>query len=231
MIEYQELNVELQPTNNNILDFAILLNGNVKVTERLLYSIKYCRIIAADGGIHHAKKLGVIPELWIGDFDSIDSTLLKQWSSIKRIFYSPNKDMSDGEITVHKALQLGAKNITLVGAISGERFDYSLQHLQLAISLKKNKFNVILTSGIEEAFILMPGKHYFDLPERSFFSIVAFKNIENITITGAKYTLSKSSLSIGDSHAISNVVKKNLTIIFDKGLAVLISRPYDIQRI
>ncbi|WP_342343785.1 hypothetical protein [Candidatus Liberibacter africanus] len=96
---------------------------------------------------------------------------------------------------------------------------------------EKNNINVILTSGIEEAFILLPGKQCFDLPENSVFSIIAFTDIENITITGAKYTISQSSLSFGCSRTISNVATKNLTIMFDQGLAALISRPYDLQRL
>ncbi|OMH86554.1 thiamine diphosphokinase [Candidatus Liberibacter asiaticus] len=215
---------------NKFIDFAILLNGDIRVTNRLLCAIESCKVIAADGGICHASQLKVVPELWIGDFDSVDRTLLQQWSSIKRIFYPKEKDMADGEIAVHKALQSGARNIILVGSISGQRFDYALQHITLATSLKKKNINVTLTSGIEEVFILVPGKHSFDLPENSVFSIVCLEDIENITITGAKYTLSHHSLSLGSSRAVSNVVTKNLTIMLDQGLAILISRPYDLQR-
>ncbi|MFV0256642.1 thiamine diphosphokinase [Candidatus Liberibacter solanacearum] len=215
---------------NNPIDFAVLLNGDLQITDRLLRIIKDCRIIASDGGIAHADKLKVVPELWIGDFDSTDHTLLQQWSSIKRISYLPNKDMSDGEIAIHKALQLGAKNIILVGAISGQRFDYALQHITLAIYCKKQNINVALTSGIEECFVLIPGKHYFDFPKNSIFSIVALSDIKNLTITGAKYTLSNYSMSLGSSRTCSNVAKDKLTIVLDHGSAIIISRPYDLQR-
>ncbi|AHA28054.1 thiamine diphosphokinase [Candidatus Liberibacter americanus] len=215
---------------NKSYDFAILLGGDVKVTDRLLFSIKNCRIIVADGGIIHADKLGVIPEIWVGDFDSTNHNLLEKWSSIKRISYPSDKDLIDGEIAVNQSIKLGAKKIILVGALSGERFDFALQHIMFAISLYKKNLEVLLTSGTEEVFVLKSGKNCFDLPKNSKFSIVALSDVDNLHIIGGLYSISNFSLSLGSSRTISNVVEQNITITIGNGLAVLIARPYDLQR-
>ncbi|MBY7649743.1 MAG: thiamine diphosphokinase [Candidatus Liberibacter europaeus] len=211
---------------NKSTNFAILLNGDVKATDRLLISVKNCRVIAADGGISHSDKLKVMPELWIGDFDSTSRELLEKWSSVKRLSYPPNKDLIDGEIAIDQALQLGASKILLVGALAGKRFDFALQHVAIAMCLNKNNIDVVMTSGTEEAFILTPGKHSFDLPKKSQFSIIALSNIDNLNIMGALYCVSNFSLTFGSSRTISNVVEHNLTIILEKGVAVLVTRPY-----
>ncbi|MBL0849142.1 MAG: thiamine diphosphokinase [Candidatus Liberibacter ctenarytainae] len=220
----------LSSSINHSTNFAVLLNGDLHVTDRVVQSLQYCRIIAANGGISHADRLGVVPEIWVGDFDSTSQQLLQKWSAIKRLYYSADKDMTDGEIAVNQVLQMGAKHIMLVGALSGQRFDCALHHITLAMSLKKKNINVTLTSGLEEAFMLTSGRHRFDLPNNSIFSLVALSDIDDLTIVGAHYPLSHFPLSMGSSRTISNVAKKELTIILGKGLAVLLSRPYDLQR-
>ncbi|WP_220456129.1 thiamine diphosphokinase [Candidatus Liberibacter sp.] len=211
------------------IDFTILLNGNLDITNRLLEAVKNCRVIAADGGMYHADKLGIIPELWVGDFDSTSPELIQKWSSVKRIVYPADKDSTDGEIAVYKALQSGAQHIMLAGALFGQRFDCALQHVTLAVSLKSQGINVTLSSGTEEAFVLTPGKYDFDLPAGSAFSIVTLSDIKGLAISGALYVVSDFSVPLGSSRTLSNVVQKNLTISLDQGIGLLIARPYNLQ--
>ncbi len=49
--------------------FVILLSGDLMVTPRLHRQIAGSRIIAADSGMKHASTLGIVPELWVGDFE------------------------------------------------------------------------------------------------------------------------------------------------------------------
>ena len=62
--------------------FAILLGGDMTPTARLRGQIKGARIIAADSGMMHAAALGVVPELWVGDFDSAGSELTMQYREV-----------------------------------------------------------------------------------------------------------------------------------------------------
>ena len=50
--------------------FAILLGGDVTPTPRLTRQLEGARVISADGGMMHAEALNLVPELWVGDFDS-----------------------------------------------------------------------------------------------------------------------------------------------------------------
>ena len=54
--------------------FAILLGGDLTVTRTAAPNkSRGRRIIAADSGMIHATALGLVPELWVGDFDSAGS--------------------------------------------------------------------------------------------------------------------------------------------------------------
>ena len=55
--------------------FVILLGGEFFRTPRVDAQVAGARVIAADSGIRHATTLGVVPELWIGDFDSVSDEL------------------------------------------------------------------------------------------------------------------------------------------------------------
>ncbi len=65
-------------------------------------------IIAIDAGLHYLDRISVIPDLIIGDFDSVEETLLQKYSQEKEIpviRYDPIKDATDTELGVRLALQ------------------------------------------------------------------------------------------------------------------------------
>jgi thiamine pyrophosphokinase len=99
--------------------FAILLAGELTVTDRLRQQLAGARMIAADGGMAHAAALGVEPELWIGDFDSSDADLEARYEHVARQTHPPAKDTTDGELAIAEAVARGAGEIFLVGGLGG----------------------------------------------------------------------------------------------------------------
>ena len=83
--------------------FTILLGGELTPTERLRNAIAGSRFIAADGGMRHAAELGVVPELWVGDFDSTAPDLEGAFPSVPKQPYPAAKASTDGEIAVSEA--------------------------------------------------------------------------------------------------------------------------------
>lgn len=208
--------------------FTILLGGNITVTDRLQQAVADTRVIAADSGMRHAQPLGLVPELWVGDFDSSDMGLQELWPDVEQQPFPAAKGVTDGEIAVSEALVRGAKRLTLVGALAGERSDHALFHLLYAVSLAERGFEVVLTSGDEEAYPLMEGTFELDLPSGSLFSVAGFTALEGLDIDNARYPLANFALAFGSSRTISNVAEGPLRLRLQSGKAIVLARPYDL---
>ncbi|TWF50149.1 thiamine pyrophosphokinase [Neorhizobium alkalisoli] len=211
----------------NQATFTILLGGNLVVTDRLRAQLEGCRFIAADSGMRHAQVLDVVPELWVGDFDSTDAALAARFPEVERKDFPPAKNETDGEIATAEAIGRGATRLIFVGALGGERSDHALQHLLYAISLAERGFDILLTSGEEEAVPLLKGEKTLDLPKRSLFSILGFSPLEGLDILGARYPLKDFSLPFGSSRTVSNVAEGPVTFHLREGRAMILARPHD----
>src|SRR5687767_6773710 len=90
-------------------------------------------IVAADGGAHLAAELGLVPDRWIGDGDSVDPAALADLEARGVIVTraSPDKDESDGELALLEAVTGGAGEITVLGALGGRRLDHLLANVGL----------------------------------------------------------------------------------------------------
>ncbi|EJZ20925.1 thiamine pyrophosphokinase [Rhizobium sp. Pop5] len=209
--------------------FTILLGGELSLTERLRRAIGDSRFIAADGGMRHAAALGVTPELWVGDFDSTPADLEGAFPHVQKQPYPAAKAATDGEIAVSEAIARGARRLILAGALGGERSDHALQHLLSAVNLAEDGFDVLLTSGKEEAVPLIAGTIELDLPKGSLFSIPGFSELTGLSIENARYPLVDFHLPFGSSRTISNVAEGKVRFSLGSGRAIVLARPYDLS--
>jgi thiamine pyrophosphokinase len=207
--------------------FAILLGGPVSVNQRLLRQLEGARAIAADGGIRHAGALGLLPELWVGDFDSSTDDLAIQYAEVPRLEYPAEKSLTDGELAVQTALERGATRILLVGALGGERADHAWAHLVQAMALTAAGIQVLLTSGDEEGYPFWPGSMQLDLPRASLFSVLGLDALDGLTISNARYPLDEFHLPFGSSRTISNVAEGAVSFSLRAGRALVLARPHD----
>jgi thiamine pyrophosphokinase len=208
--------------------FTILLGGPLTVTERLTQAVAGSRVIAADSGMRHAAALGIEPELWVGDFDSSDDALLKRWPNVERQPYPPAKNETDGEIATGEAIARGAKRLILAGALGGERSDHALQHLLHGVRLAEQGFDVLMTSGEEEALPLLTGTMLFDMPQNALFSVLGFSDLNGLDIRNVRYPLQNFSLPFGSSRTVSNVAEGPVEFSLKSGRAIVLARPYDL---
>lgn len=204
--------------------FAILLGGEAQATPRLRRQLAGARVIAADSGIAHARDLDLVPELWTGDFDSVPEAVIADWPDMPREVFPSAKDMTDGEIAVEAALKRGANRLAFVGAFGGPRPDHAFLHLTLALKLAEEGTPTLLTSGIQEARPLLPGRSSFDdLPLGTVFSVIAFTDLVDLSIEGARWPLEKRQVPFGSSLTISNEVAGPLQLTLGSGRAMLVA--------
>ncbi|MBB3426690.1 thiamine pyrophosphokinase [Rhizobium sp. BK312] len=209
--------------------FTILLGGELRLTERLRAAVSGSHFIAADGGMRHALAIGVEPELWVGDFDSTPADLQGAFPNVPRQPYPAAKAATDGEIAVSEAIDRGATRLILAGAMGGERSDHAIQHLLYGIQLAEKGFDVLLTSGDEEAVPLPSGDLTLALPAGSLFSVLGFSDLAGLFIDNARYPLRDFHLPFGASRTISNVAEGDVRFSLGSGRAIVLARPYDLS--
>ncbi len=206
--------------------FLILLGGNLSRTPRVDAQVAGARVIAADSGMRHAAMLGVVPELWVGDFDSVPADLPAELAAVPRKTFPPEKDKTDGELAIAEAFSQGATSLVLAGALGGPRADHAFLNAAMAIRHAKVGVPVIVTSGAQEGTPLLPGTHRFDYPDGTVFSILGFSHLSGLTVRGAKWPLESVELPFGSSLTLSNEVRGELRVSLGVGRAVLLAHPY-----
>lgn len=207
-----------------IRDFTIFLGGPIHYSSRLREQVSVTRIIAADSGVLHVKELDLKAELWMGDFDSSPHDVYEEFSYIPRIKYKRDKDKSDGQLAIEKAIELCGNNFILCGALAGPRTDHILNHINFARALVKQNYQVKLADGNQEAVMLHNNQEYiFDYPVGTIFSIINFTDLEGLTIKGAKWNLDNSSVSFASTLTTSNEVEGTLSVLLRSGEGMLIA--------
>ena len=182
-------------------------------------------IICADGAIRHLLKIGIMPDLWIGDFDSckfdqlcIDYPSLKQ-VQIKKL--NPCKDETDTHICAIEAINKGYNDILILGGI-GNRVDHMLGSVSLLEWLYENNVNAYIEN--EKNIITVVGNKTIIKKERDYISLIALdKEVFIKSFTGVKYPLDNFILKRGLTIGISNEIllnKANIDISYGRVLII-----------
>ncbi|MEM6712973.1 MAG: thiamine diphosphokinase [Pseudomonadota bacterium] len=203
--------------------FAILLAGPLHVTERVKAQVIGRRVIAADGGIKHAQRLCVKPEIWLGDFDSSSQSDGAAFPTINRTSFPTAKNATDGALAIDTALKMGAQDIVLVGAFGG-RTDHAFALMSYASALAARAIKVLMTNGDEEGRPLGPKPQSFDYTPGTLFSVLGFTDLDGLTLEGVRWPLDAIHLPFGDSLSISNEVTTKLTASVTSGAALLLAQ-------
>lgn len=196
---------------------ALLLGGPLLVTEGLKARLEGFRFLAADSGARHALALGVEPEIWLGDFDSSPPWLLERLSAPREVL-PKDKDLTDGEALLRRALALGPAELLLLGGIGG-RLDHTLAHLNLAFGAAERGLKVALSDGLAWAYPLLPGRHAFPLAPGTPFSLLPYPEAL-LSLEGARWNLPPTRLS-ATTLTLENRALGEVRVTVEEGRALL----------
>lgn len=168
------------------------------------------RLIGADRGAWFLVANGRRPDLAIGDFDSVDPGELRRIEQASREFVScdpVDKDYTDTELAVERALEASPSAITLLGAL-GTRFDHSLANVHLLVKCARRGVPGRIVDAHNELTLAVPGELH--RVSRSRFAQVSLlplsPEVTGITLSGFRYPLTEATLTLGQSLGISNVL-------------------------
>jgi thiamine pyrophosphokinase len=208
--------------------FVILLGGHVKPTRRLKNQITQARVIAADSGIAHCEALGLLPELWVGDFDSSSPALQAQYLNIPRQTFDVEKDATDGELAIAEAMRRGATELILVGGCGGQ-LDHTLAHAGFVVALTRRGMDAFMTSGDEEAYALVDELQFNDIAKGTRISVAPMTDLKALSISGVKWPLQSRDVPIGAALTLSNVVAGPVKLALRFGAALVLIYPTELE--
>ena len=206
----------------------IFANGELATTPDLSDLLDRAGlIIAADGGANHCARLGIVPDILLGDLDSVETGLLQklqaQGVAIHR--HPPEKDATDLELALDLALDRGATAVWLVGALGG-RWDMSLANIMLCALDKYRGLPINLVGADCRMHILRSGQPFTvhpTHPGRKVSLLPLRGDVQGITLEGFQYPLRDASLPFGSSRGISNVLTEEMgTVRLEQGVLLCI---------
>jgi thiamine pyrophosphokinase len=202
----------------------VISNGtinNYNILESVVTEADF--IICADGGMNHLIKLNLLPDLVLGDLDSISEQALRYINDNKITIqkYPAIKDVTDTALAIEYLIEKKFKEITMIG-VTGTRQDHTMANIFL---LKYLYENGIKGRIVDDNNIIYFTEEYLELEylKDSFVSIIPITEDGIIvTISGFFYNLNNENIEFGSTHCISNrIVEEKGFIKIHKGKALI----------
>lgn len=205
------------------MNAVILAGGELVVRPNIKEMLRESAfIVAADSGLHHAVTLDLIPDVIVGDFDSVSPEVLEQFPDVPKKSYSRHKDLLDLEIALGVVLEQAATSIHILGATGG-RFDQSLAALFIAARFKREGIDISLHGQQDIYFLRGLESQRYPVPVGQRFSLLSLSDISVVSLSNAAYPLNEFALEYGVGLGISNEVKTSpLTVNVHDGLVVVV---------
>lgn len=186
-------------------------------------------LIGVDRGSLLLEELGLLPDLAVGDFDSLKKRELFQLEqAVPDIRYSvPEKDLTDTELMVKYAFKdYQVDTLTLVGSTGG-RLDHFLNNLLIVLRPEFKAYTEKIKIWDQQNLISFyrAGKHIVHkLPTYKYFGVAPLTQIKKLTISGAKYDLSEYSSKVPVSFSSNEFLptKETFDLSFAQGTLAII---------
>jgi thiamine pyrophosphokinase len=191
-------------------------------------------IICADGGTRHALTLAVQPDLIVGDMDSLEKGQLEtlQKSGVSIELFPRDKNETDLELAIYRALELKPTQIMIMAALGG-RLDQTLANITLLTDSRLTTvrpgsgqaFNIRLDDGVEEIFIC---RDHVQIHGRSgdLVSLIPWQGaVSEVQTQNLKWALRKETLYPNKTRGISNEMTDGMaSVSIGSGLLLIVHR-------
>ncbi len=214
-------------TKRKIIIFA---NGEIKKTDQAqLFARAAEYIICADGGAIHCDRMGIIPDMVIGDMDSIPEEIQEKFRKKQVVIqtFPIHKDNTDLELAIDCArLQIkerGKASIHIFGGLGG-RWDMSLATVFLLAQRDNRNQEIVLHGDRETFYALQPGEYSIQGIVGQRISFLPLQgDVENLTLSGLRYPAREITLKTGSGRGVSNrFINTECLIKFTEGILLVV---------
>ena len=178
-------------------------------------------IIAADGGLAHASRLGLTPNKILGDFDSLG------YAPEGAAVFPVEKDDTDAMLAIRRGLSLGYREFILYGSLDGPRLDHTIANFQTLQFLCDHGAFGSLAGNEYLVTVVKNGTLRFPAGCEGTVSVFCLgADAEGVTLKGLYYPLDRGTLTAGFPLGVSNhftgaeaeitVEKGSLLVLWDR---------------
>jgi len=157
-------------------------------------------VVCADGGARHARRLGIRPDLILGDLDSLPPAVRRFFRgvTVRRV---PDQESTDLEKALKHCISIGAVAAVVLGAI-GDRIDHSAGALGCFRRFgKKLRLTVVDRTG---TISLLGRDETLPSYRGERFSLIPLDRCTGVRLDGARYPLRGEPLRLGVREGIGN---------------------------
>lgn len=171
-------------------------------------------VIACDAGYLYAEQLGILPDLIVGDFDSLSEAGPAAVRSLQEIAESDpdrivkldvRKDDTDTIKAVKIAFSKGYRKFMLYGCLGGSRIDHSLANIQTLLFIKHHGGNGYIMEENRIVLIAENETIRFHRGNSGMISVFSVSEISRgVTLRGLMYTMENGELGNDFPLGVSN---------------------------
>lgn len=174
-------------------------------------------VIAADKGLLYTKHLGIAPDLFVGDRDSLPQETCV--NATETIFLPTMKDMTDTQAAIDAALSRGADHITVIAGLGG-RIDHALANIHLLKYGLDRGVKIALAD--KDSFVtLIQSPESFPRKAGCCLSLIPMTLCEHVSVSGVFYPLTDAVMELGNPYGISNEFTEDMATV-DPGTGQLL---------
>lgn len=222
------------------MNHVLIITGgdiNIDFIREYIKTLSYDKVFAVDKGLEAVYALEIAPDIMIGDFDSVDSDVLKYYDNkiasgmihTIKIEHPVMKNDTDTALAVKYAEDNGADRITILG-FNGSRMDHVFANIGLLTQIEKNGCNCemvdetnrirLIDSRYNCNEIIISKNEQFG----EYISLIPLNDkVRGVTMEGVLYPLDSSVITKGSTLTISNqITEKTARILIEDGAALLI---------
>jgi thiamine pyrophosphokinase len=165
-------------------------------------------IVAADGGANVAKEYGIVPDVIVGDLDSVSRATRRHFRNSLTL-YVGRQDNTDLEKALDYIAAEGRHEVVIVGA-TGRRIDFTLGNLSVVWNY--TAFMDISFVGDGWSAMAVGKRTVVTAPKGTTVSLIPFGTCEGVSLRGLQFPLTNAIMKVGKI-GVSNVVRSSPFVV------------------
>ena len=193
------------------------------VVRHLMEKCAY--VVAADGGLRHCLKFDILPDIILGDLDSVDRKNLAAFppESVKTV---KDQNRTDVQKALDYVRKMAPERIHLLAAAGG-RTDHALANLFIL-----NAFDgppLYLWDDYGCFYTLNPGEHVLDISPGKTVSFFAMNSVKDVRLEGFEYQPRQHNLNAGFNGISNRTVQSGPRVVFSSGKLLIYEQKWQEQ--